>query len=122
MARGAKQSYLARARALVSEPAGREQGEDRSSYERFAIPYTFKPQLRVSEAVVAAVGGFVRIVLGSLLFAVWGTYSLVAWSSIRNPLWRTGALASLLLLFLACFAAMLFAVAALVRTASPKRR
>jgi len=124
MAPSARNDFFAKARVLLWAPLHRPPGagEDRSSYERFAIPYSFKPRLRVSEAVVAAIGGFLRIMLGCLLFAVWGTYSLVAWSGIRNPLWRVGALLSLLLLFLASVTLMLLAVAALVRTVTPKHR
>ena len=43
---------------------------DRPGYERFAIPYSFKPRLSLVEALVASLGAFLRIFLGSLLFAV----------------------------------------------------
>lgn len=97
-------------------------GPDRSVFERFAIPYTFKPNLSFLEAVIATAAAFLRVFLGSLLFAVWGTYSLVAWTSIRNPFWRVGALLPLLLLFFISFASLMFAIAALVRVISIRLR
>ena len=76
-----------------------DRGADRSSFERFAIPYSFKPRLSVWEAAVAALIAFLRIFLGCLLFAFWGAYTLLAWSTIGNPFWRVVAMAPLLALF-----------------------
>ena len=68
---------------------------ERSSYERFAIPYTFKPQLSLGEAFIAACGAFLRILFGSLLFAFFGAYILLAWTSIHNVFLRYLAVAAL---------------------------
>jgi hypothetical protein len=92
--------------------------EDRSAYERFAIPYTFKPQLSFSEAVVAAAGAFLRVFCGCLLFAIWGSYSLFAWGTIRNPFWRLGIELPLFFCFVLAFLAVMLAIAALVRAVS----
>jgi hypothetical protein len=101
--------------------AGRDDhGQDRSSYERFAIPYSFKPQLSFSEAVISAGGAFLRILLGSLLFAVWGTYTLLAWSAIRNVFWRGAALLALISLFAVSFTLLMLAISALVRMFWPQ--
>jgi hypothetical protein len=94
----------------------------RPLYERFALPHDFKPQLTLLDAVIAAGGAFLRIVLGSVLFAVWGAYSLTAWSAIRNPFLRVAALLSLFTAFLLSMAALLLAIAALVQTLLKRSR
>jgi len=108
---------LARVLSFTTMDGGDEE-KARSKYERLAIPFTFKPQLSFAEALVATAGAMLRIVLGSLLFAVWGTYSLVAWAAIRNPLWRIGVQLPLFLMFVLSFFLLMFAIAALVRTIS----
>lgn len=94
---------------------------ERSEYERFAIPYSFKPQLSFAQALVAAGGAFLRILLGSLLFAVWGTYTFLAWSTVRNVFQRIVVLLALFLLFVASAALLLLAISALVRSLWPNR-
>lgn len=93
-----------------------EGAELRSAYERFAIPYSFKPQLSFAEAVVAAIGAFIRVFLGCLLFAVWGSYSLFTWSAIRNPLLRVAAELPMFLLFVITTAALMIAITSLVKS------
>lgn len=85
-------------------------------YERFAIPHAFKPQLSFPEAIIAAMGAFLRIFLGSLLFAVWGAYTMVMWSTIRTPLLRVALLLPMILLFLVLFTLLMMAIAAAVRS------
>ena len=99
-------------------------GQDaaRSSYERFAIPYSFKPRLSLSEAVVAAFGAFFRIVLGSILFGVWGTYTLVAWSLHHNFFWHAAVVIVMVPLFCIALALLMMAITALVRAVWPHRR
>ena len=87
----------------------------RSSYKRFAIPHTFKPQLSLAEAAVSAAGAFLRILFGSTLFAVWGTYTFYAWSSIHNLFLRGGVVLALLLLFAVSFTCLMLLISALVR-------
>jgi len=118
-----KTSLLEKLRDLAAFPVERD-GRDpaRSSYERFAIPYSFKPRLSFAEAVIAAGGALLRICLGSLLFAVWGTYSFLAWSSIRNVFWRVTVLLAMVLLFAASLAVLMLAISALVRMVWPQRR
>ena len=98
-----------------------ESGENRSGSERFAIPFSFKPQLSFREAVVGAVGSFLRVVLGCILFAVWGAYSLKLWATIRSPWLRIGLLSSLLIAFLLSLALTMLAIAAVMRSVLPKR-
>jgi hypothetical protein len=102
--------------AAVEQPGG-----NRSAPERLAIPFTFPPRLTFMEAVVAAIGAFLRILLGCLLFAVCGTYTLFAWSTIHNLVLRVVAVLSLLVLFLFSLALLLVTVAFLTRITSPKR-
>jgi hypothetical protein len=112
-----KISLVTKLRALLVFDRNHDSRDDppRSSYERFAIPYTFKPQLTVVEAAISAAGAFLRIVSGSILFAVWGAYTLFAWNSIRNVLLRGGTVLALLLLFAVSFAGLMLAISALVR-------
>jgi hypothetical protein len=112
-----KLSLVAKLRELLVFDRNQNSHDDpgRSSYERFAIPYTFKPQLSLAEAAISAVGAFLRILLGSILFAVWGTYSFYAWNSIRNVFLRCSVLLALLLLFAVSLTALMLAISVLVR-------
>lgn len=92
----------------------------RSSFERFAIPYSFKPHLTVNEAIVAAGGALLRIVLGSILFGVWGAYTLVAWNVTHNPFLRGAAMLGLLLLFAVALTSLMLAISAVVRMLWPQ--
>lgn len=86
-----------------------------------AIPHTFKPRLSFTEALVAVIGAFLRIFLGSLIFAFWGTYSLAAWFANRSYLWRGAVLLPLFVGFLMSFALMLIGTGALMRACFAKR-
>ena len=118
-----KTSWTARARALLFPPAVHDdRAADRCVHERFAIPYTFKPQLSLAEAFIAATVALLRIFVGSLLFAVCGTYTLVAWSNIQSLFLRVAAVLSLVLLFLVSLFLLMLASSALTRIYSPRRR
>lgn len=110
-------SLVAKLRELLVVEPRHDIGNDsgRSSYERFAIPHTFKPQLSLVEAAISAAGAFLRILFGSTLFAVWGTYTFYAWNSIHNVLLRGGALLALLLVFTISFTFFMVAISSLVR-------
>lgn len=111
-----KSSLLDRLRARLFppvEPPRRASG--RPVYERFAIPYSFKPNLSVAEAVIATIATFLRIFLGSLLFAFWGAYSLAALNRIRTFSWRVAVAPVLIVLFLALLALLMLAISALER-------
>jgi hypothetical protein len=115
-------AWLAKMRELLLPPDDLVDPQaDRSVYERFAIPYTFKPQLSFGEAIVGVAAAFLRIFLGSLLFAVWGTYSLEAWSWIRNYVWRVAVVLPLFVLFLLSFTMLMLGISALARMLSPRR-
>jgi hypothetical protein len=95
--------------------------KDRSVYERFAIPFAFKPRLSVLEATVAAAAALLRIFLGCILFAVWGTYTLQIWFHVPNLLLRLAILIPLLFLFLISLALMMVVIAFLARAILPAK-
>ena len=104
------------AKALLSPPeAAPDLAGDRSAYERFALPFTFKPRLSLPEAVVAVLGALLRIILGCLLFAVWGSYTYFFWSTIHNSFWRLAVVLPLFAAFLLSLTILLVAISAAVR-------
>jgi len=86
---------------------------DASRLERFALPYVFKPRLSLGDAFAAAIFMLLRIFMGSLLFAFWGTGTLLAWSAIGNRFWRVAALLPLLLLFPILFGLLMSGISAM---------
>jgi hypothetical protein len=115
-----KISLRAKVRALFVSPADDLPDPARSVYERFAIPHTFKPQLSLLEALISVGGAFLRIVLGSILFGVSGTYTYIAWITIRNPFLRVFVVLALILVFIVSFTFLMLAISALVRMLWPK--
>jgi hypothetical protein len=113
--------HLKKLADLIAFPVERD-GQDpaRSTYERFAIPYSFKPRLSVAEAVIAASGALLRILLGSILFAVWGTYTFLALSAIKNVFLRGFVLLALIALFALLLALLMLSITALVRLVWPR--
>ncbi len=81
----------------------------------FALPYSFKPQLTLLEAALAACMAFVRIVLGCLLFAVWGSYTLAAWSHLRGQWWRVPVILLMFGLFVVSFTGLMLSISAVAR-------
>jgi hypothetical protein len=115
-------SWFAKARAVLFPSADLDRRvADRSVYERFALPYTFKPRLSLADACVAATTAFLRIFLGCLLFAVCGTYALFAWSTIHSLFLRLAAVLALTLVFLALFTILMLAASAVRRIVSIRR-
>jgi len=111
-----KSSLLDRLRARLFPLLEQHQrASGRPIHERFAIPYSFKPRLSVTEAVIATAAAFLRIFLGSLLFAFWGAYSLAALNRIRSWFWRVAVAPILIVLFLVLLALLMLAVSALAR-------
>ena len=92
----------------------------RSIAERFGVPHTFNPDLTPAAAVVALLGALARIVLGSLLFALWGVSTAMVWNAAGSPLWEWVSLVLMILLFLAAPAALMIAISSAVRALSPK--
>jgi hypothetical protein len=118
---GLKASF-ARIRAMLFHPSElHARSADRPAYERLAVPFTFPPQLSVVEALCATAGAFVRIVLGSMLFAAWGAASFLAWAKPWHLFWRLLALVLLLCLFLSVAAAVMLSISWAVRAITPRR-
>lgn len=115
-----KTAWMARMLARLSPLDQGDPKGERSVGERFAIPHVFQPQLSFTQALIGIAGAFLRILLGSLLFAIWGTYSLVAWAAIGNYFWRVAALMFLFLLFVLALAVLMLAISAWTRTGSPR--
>jgi len=82
--------------------------------------HAFKPRLSFGEAVVATLGTLLRIFLGSLLFAIWGSYAWFAWTALPNYLLRVVVILPMFLLFLVCMLLLLSAIGALQRAVWPK--
>jgi|ERR1035438_2229139 hypothetical protein len=97
-----------------------ESSGHRSLAQRFAIPHDFPPNLSVREAVIRVAAALARILLGSLLFALWGVFSARTWSAIPSHFWKAAAILPLVLLFLAPFTALMAGISVMVRAVSPK--
>jgi hypothetical protein len=111
--------WVGKVRSLFVAPV--EHSGERPMYQRLSIPYSFKPELSFPEAIIAAMGAFLRIFLGSILFGVYGWNALVLWNSIRSPFWKVAAIPPLILVFLVLFAALMAAITAMVRKLMPAR-
>lgn len=97
-------------------PAGPAGGQaNRSSFEKFAVPYMFQPELGLRDAAFAVLAALVRIFSGSLLFGVWGTCTLLLWERYRSPLARLAIGAASLAGFLAAFAALMISINLLLK-------
>jgi hypothetical protein len=92
--------------------------ETREKYKRMAVPHSFKPSLSVTEACLAATVAFLRIFLGSLLFAFWGTYSLFTVVRIHSTFWRVVAVPPLVCIFAVLFGLLMFLISATARFCS----
>lgn len=83
--------------------------------ERLPLPHTFKPQLTLAEALRALASLFLRILLGALLFAVWGACSLAVWSGVHSWFLRFAMLGTMVLAFVPTFAILMLVLRALFR-------
>jgi hypothetical protein len=95
---------------MYSPTDGAGAAANRSTFEQFAVPHMFQPKLTVAGAVISVLGALARMFLGSLLFAVWGAYSFLAWQEIRHPLARAALAIASPALFLAAFAGLMIAI------------
>ncbi len=105
--------------AAVVAPVERPHGRG-AAYRRFAIPFSFKPELSFGEAVIASLAAFARIFLGSILFGVYGWNALVKWSAIRSVFWKVVAVPPIVLGFVLLFTLLMAAISAMVRKLLPR--
>jgi hypothetical protein len=68
--------------------------------------------MSILEALVATVAALLRIFIGSLWFAVWGTYSLVAVTRIHSISLRVLASMPLIALFAVVLAGLMLGISA----------
>jgi hypothetical protein len=112
--------WVGKVRSLFVAPVERRSHGARPEYQRLAIPYTFKPELSFTEAMIGAFGAFLRIFLGSILFGVYGWNALTTWNAIHSPLWRVAAIPPMVLVFLLLFALLMAGISAMVRKLLPR--
>ena len=93
----------------------------RTGIQRLPIPHTFNDGLTISGAVFAVAQAFLRILLGCLLFAMWGTLAMWLWAAIPNLVWRVLVLVPVLILFLSSFLALMIGISAATKAVGPKR-
>ncbi len=87
--------------------------EDPDRHSRLHVPFTSPPELSFADAVLATVIAFVRIVVGSLLFAIWGTCTLLAAAQIASLVARIAAIVLAFVLFVLLVAALIRVTSAL---------
>ena len=87
----------------------------RAVTERLPLPHSFKPQLTVAEAALAVAGTTLRILTGSLLFAVWGACSVAVWQSPHPLALRCACLGLMFPAFLLAFGIVMLLIRALFR-------
>lgn len=90
--------------------------------QRLAVPHTFNENLGFSGAALAVTQAFLRIFLGSLVFAVWGTTALWLWDAIENRFLRGLVLLPVLALFLASMLALMIGISVAVKAVVSKRQ
>ncbi len=93
----------------------------RTGIQRLAIPHTFNEGLGFPEAAIAVAQALLRILLGCLLFAMWGTLALWLWHAIGSRFWRGLVLVPILALFLLSLLGVMIAISVAVKAVSPKR-
>jgi|ERR1700722_10336750 hypothetical protein len=60
-----------------------------SPLEQFAVPHQFTPRLSLYGALIAVTGAMARILLGSLIAALWGVQIWIAAASTHSMVWKT---------------------------------
>jgi hypothetical protein len=90
--------------------------------QRLPIPHTFNDGLSFPEAAIAVAQALLRILLGCLLFAMWGTLALWLWDSIGSHFWWGVVLVPVLALFLSSMFALMVAITVLTKAVAPKRQ
>jgi hypothetical protein len=94
--------------------------EVRSPLERFAIPHQFTPRLSLYEAILGVTAALTRILLGSLIAALWGVRIWLAAVSVHSTVWKSFAIFALFAGMAASLAILVYAVQTAVTRFSKK--
>jgi hypothetical protein len=78
--------------------------------EQFALPHQFTPRLSLFGAVVAIMAALTRILVGSLIGALWGVRIWLAAASAHSTVWKCFVILGLSAGLAASLAALLWAV------------
>jgi hypothetical protein len=92
-----------------------------SLLERFAVPHQFQPRMSAYGAFVAVAGALARILLGSLIGALWGVGIWLAAVSAHSIAWKGLAIFGLVAGLAVSLALLLLAVHACVAFLERKR-
>ena len=84
--------------------------EVHSPLQQFALPHQFTPRLSIYSACVAIAGAMARILLGSLIGAVWGVRIWLAAASAHSTVWKSLIIFLLTAGLAASLAALMWAV------------
>ena len=84
-------------------------------FSPLAVPHQFNPTLGFIGGLVAVAATFARILTVCVVFAVWGTLSLLAWSRIGSQFWRMCAVLPVMLALPAALVPPLLAIGAVER-------
>jgi hypothetical protein len=98
------------------------QPQPRTGIQRLPIPHSFNEGLGFPEAAVAVAQALLRIFLGCLLFAMWGTLAMWLWSAIGSPFWGGLVLVPVLALFVLSLLALMIAISVVTKAVTPKRQ
>jgi hypothetical protein len=82
----------------------------KSPFEKFAVPHQFQPSLSLYGAFVAITGALARILLGSLIAALWGVQIWLAYASNHSLIWRSVAIFGLAAGLAASLGALMWAI------------
>lgn len=93
----------------------------RTGIQRLAIPHTFNDGLTFPGAIIAVAQAFLRILLGCLLFAMWGTLAMWLWANVPSLTLRLLVLVPVLVLFLSSFLALMIGISVATKAVHPKR-
>jgi hypothetical protein len=81
-----------------------------SPLEKFAVPHQFQPRLSIFGAFVAITGALARILLGSLIGALWGAQIWLAFASTHSAAWKTFAIFGLAVGLTVSLTALMWAI------------
>jgi hypothetical protein len=81
-----------------------------SPLHKFALPHQFQPRLSFFGAVVAIAAALARILLGSLIGALWGVQIWLAFASTHSAAWKVFAIFGMAAGLAVSLAALMWAV------------